>query len=87
MKSKIITSSILGLTIPWLYFLFVNIEPLRYINSNNEVTTIGSSGILGFIEFHGAAKSLIIYCQSFAICTAAVFMICLIYDLVGKNLK
>jgi len=84
MKAKLITSILLGFLLPWSYFLIVRSEPIRiYDQAGNE--TIGSSGIVGFIEFYGIVDSLIVYSQAAIVCTLIVFVICFIYEKIAKK--
>lgn len=85
MKAKIITSVLLGLLIPWIYFLIVTVGSIRtYDPIGNEI--IGPRGVIAFIEFNGVIDSPIIYGKAAIVCILFVFTICSIYDLIAKNL-
>ena len=84
MKAKTITSVLLGLLIPWIYFLVVTVGSIRtYDPIGNEI--IGPKGVIAFIEFNSIIDSLIIYGKAAIVCILFVFVICSIYDLVAKN--
>ena len=89
MKSKILTSSFLGLLFPWTYFLFVTVSPLRvYDQSGTEITATessGSGGVLSFIEFNGIGGSLFIYMKVAVICALFVLVACFTYDFIAKK--
>lgn len=85
MKSKLLTSLIVGLVLPWAYFLVVTVGPVREISESGEV--IGKSGIAGFIQFHGFADALIIYAQAIAVCGVLAFGICWVKVAVDHALK
>lgn len=76
MKSKIVTSVLAGLLIPWSYFLFVQAGPIRTYTADGE-EIIGESGVNGFIQFHGLQDSLIAYGKAGAICALVAFVVCL----------
>ena len=85
MKSKIITSLIVGLLMPWTYFLVVTVGPVREISESGEV--IGKAGVAGFIEFHGIADALVIYVEVSAVCGVLAFGICWLNEAVAHALK
>lgn len=80
MKSNLLTSLIVGMVLPWTYFLFVSVGPVREIGESGEV--IGKSGIEGFIQFHGLTDALVIYVQASAACAVLAFGICLLKEAV-----
>lgn len=84
MKSKLITSGLGGLLIPWAYFLFVQVGPVRTFTDGEE--TIGESGIAGFIQFHGWQDALVAYGKAGVVCAAVVFVICLIDGAIERAL-
>jgi hypothetical protein len=84
MKPKLITSVLLGLLIPWSYFLVVTVGPIRsYDQSGPE--SIGPAGLAGFIEFEGIVGSILIYSKATIVCALLVFIICTIYDVIAKR--
>ena len=84
MKPKLITSILLGLLMPWSYFLVVTIGPLRsYDEAGNE--TIGPGGLAGFIEFEGIVGSLLIYSKTAGVCAFVVFIVCSIYEIIKQK--
>lgn len=85
MKSKLLTSLIVGLVMPWTYFLVVTVGPVREIGESGEV--IGKSGVAGFIQFHGFADALVIYAQAGAVCAVLAFGICWLKEAVDHVLK
>ncbi|MFB2707241.1 hypothetical protein [Marinobacter shengliensis] len=85
MKSKFLTSLIVGLVLPWTYFLVVTVGPVREISESGEV--IGKSGVAGFIQFHGFADALMIYAQAIAVCGVLAFGICWLKEAVDHVLK
>ena len=85
MKSKLLTSLIVGLILPWTYFLVVTVGPVREISESGEV--IGKSGVAGFIQFHGFADDLVIYVQASAVCGVLAFGICWLKEAVDHALK
>ena len=85
MKSKILTSLIVGLVMPWTYFLVVTVGPVREVSDSGEV--IGKSGVAGFIQFHGLADALVIYVQANVVCGVLAFGICLLKEAVDHALK
>jgi len=77
MKAKMVTSILSGLLIPWLYFLFVTVSPMTVYEEGEPVgPSRGASGITLFLEHNGIIESLVIYGQSAASITLAVFAIC-----------
>ena len=86
MKAKLITSILFGILIPWLYFVFVNVGPIRYYDVDGD-DIIGASGIAGFIEFNGITDSILIYLQAILVCTLLVLFVCGAYDFIQKKLK
>ena len=82
MKAKLITSGLLGLMLPWTYFLVVKIGPIRTHDQFGEVS-FGASGVLGFIEFIGLTDAILIYTKAVLACTLAVFLICVVYDAIS----
>ncbi len=82
MKAKLITSSLFGLLLPWTYFLVVNIGPIRkYDELGNE--SVGSGGVLGFLEFYGFTDALVIYLKAALGCALAVFIVCVAYEVIA----
>jgi hypothetical protein len=79
MKSKLVTSLILGPLLPWVYFLFVTVGPARYTDSDGNTTIGESGGVTGFIEFYGALESTIIYVKTSLTCAVLVFSVCIVY--------
>ncbi|PPI85633.1 hypothetical protein KEHDKFFH_04180 [Marinobacter maroccanus] len=75
MKSKLITSVLAGLLVPWSYFLLVQVGPIRTYSDGKEI--IGESGVAGFIQFHGWQDALVLYGKAGAVCAAVAFIICL----------
>ena len=88
MKAKIITSTIFGLFLPWLYFLIADTHTMNVYHSGvliKEATQ--ASDIELFIEFHGLQQSLIFYLQSFFAFFLLVFAICSVNNQIAKLLK
>ncbi|PUB80787.1 MAG: hypothetical protein DBP02_20210 [gamma proteobacterium symbiont of Ctena orbiculata] len=82
MKAKLITSSVVGLLLPWTYFVIVNIGSIRKYDQLGK-ESIGSSGILGFIDFNGFTDALVIYVKTVFACALVVFFICVVYDVIA----
>ncbi|MCU7921031.1 MAG: hypothetical protein KZQ95_22130 [Candidatus Thiodiazotropha sp. (ex Epidulcina cf. delphinae)] len=82
MKAKLITSSLLGFMLPWTYFLVVNVGPIRIYDQFGK-ESVGSSGVLGFIEFNGLLDALIIYAKAALACALVVFIVCVVYDVIA----
>jgi hypothetical protein len=85
LKSKLLTSLIVGLALPWTYFLFVTVGPVREYSEPGEV--IGESGVAGFIQFHGFADASMIYAQAIAVCGVLAFGICWLKEAVDHALE
>lgn len=85
MKSTLITSLIVGIVLPWAYFLIVTVGPVREIGESGEV--IGASGVEGFIQFHGLAEALLVYAQAGAVCGVVAFCVCLLKEALDYVLK
>jgi hypothetical protein len=85
LKSKLLTSLIVGLIMPWAYFLVVTVGPVREISESGEV--IGKSGVAGFIKFHGLADALGIYVQASAVCGVLAFGVCWLNEAIAHALK
>lgn len=77
MKSKILTSILVGLVLPLSYFLFVTVSTLDVYEDGKLVNEgSGKIGVSAFIEFNGILGSLIIYCQAAFFCFIVSFVIC-----------
>jgi len=85
LKSKLLTSLIVGLVMPWTYFLIVTVGPVREVTEFEEV--IGKSGIAGFIQFHGLFDTLVIYAQAGAVCAVLAFGICWLNEALAQALE
>lgn len=85
LRSKLLTSLIVGLVLPWAYFLVVTVSPVREISEYGEV--IGESGVAGFIQFYGFSDALVIYAQAIAVCGVLAFGICWAKEAVDHALK
>jgi hypothetical protein len=85
LKSNVLTSLIVGLILPWTYFLIVTVGPVREISESGEV--IGKSGVAGFIQFHGFSDALVIYVQAIAVCAVLAFCTCLLKQALDHALK
>ena len=85
MKSNLITSLLVGIVLPWAYFLIVTVGPVREIGESGLV--IGPSGIEGFIQFNGLSDALVIYFQAGAVCAVVAFCICLLKEALDHVLK
>lgn len=83
MKAKMITSSLLGLMLPWSYFLIVTVSPIRSFDQSGN-KTVGAGGLAGFVEFNGLGGSLFIYAKAVVFCALVVFIICEIYEAIAK---
>ncbi|MEC7816548.1 MAG: hypothetical protein VX939_09760 [Pseudomonadota bacterium] len=85
MKAKFLTSLIVGLLLPWTYFLVFTVGPVREISESGEV--VGESGLAGFIQFYGFADALVIYAQAIAVCGVVAFGICCLKEAMDHALK
>lgn len=85
MKNRFVICTLIGLIFPWLYFVFITVNPVKYIRANGNVTE-GSRGIAGFIEFNGLAGSLFIYLQAIIVCTVFVLIIFRIYNAINNKI-
>lgn len=88
MTAKIITSTVFGLMLPWLYFFITDTHSMDLYHSGvliKEATQAGEIEL--FIEFHGWKKSLIFYLQSFLACFLATYNICFANNIIEKKLK
>lgn len=85
MKPNLITSLLIGIVLPWAYFLIVTVGSVREIGEFGEV--IGPSGIEGFIQFFGLSDALVIYFQTGAVCAVVAFCICLLKEALNHVLK
>lgn len=83
MKSKLVTSVLAGLIVPWSYFLVVQVGPIRTYVDGKEV--IGESGIAGFVQFYGWQDALVAYGKAGALCAAVAFMICLVNGAIERS--
>jgi TRAP-type C4-dicarboxylate transport system permease small subunit len=60
MRTQTKVCLLISLLLPFTYFLFINVGPIRYIDAaGNQMT--GPGGIQGFIEFYGLVLSLAFY--------------------------
>jgi hypothetical protein len=88
MTAKIITSTVFGLLLPWLYFFITDTHSMNLYHSGvliKEATQ--ASEVELFIEFHGWQQSLIYYLKSFLACFFVAFAICSANNLIAKRLK
>ncbi len=85
MKNRLVISTLIGSILPWLYFVFITVSPVKYISANGNVTE-GSRGVAGFIEFNGLSGSLFIYLQAIIVCTVFVLIIYSIYNVINKQI-
>lgn len=88
MAAKIITSTIFGLLLPWLYFFITDTYSMSLYHSGQLIKeATQASEVELFIEFHGWQQSLIFYLQSFLACFFVAFAICSANSLIAKRLK
>lgn len=88
MMAKIITSTVFGLLLPWLYFFITDIQSMNLYHSGVLIKEASqASEVELFIEFNGWQQSLIYYLQSFFTCFLAAFAICSTNNLIAKKLK
>lgn len=88
MTAKIITSTVFGLLLPWLYFFITDTHSMNLYHSGvliKEATQASELEI--FIEFHGWQQSLVLYLQSFFAVFLLAFAICSANNLIAKALK
>ncbi len=83
-KAKFITSIILGLIIPWLYFIFVTVGTVKTFDQEGNVL-VGPNGLASFIEFNGFLGSLAIYSEAIAISGFLVFCVCTLYEIIAEK--
>lgn len=84
MKVKLLASASLGLLMPWLYFIFVSLGPIRYVGGNAG-SSLGQSGVASFVAFYGGLDAVFIYMQTALISSFVVFVVFYIYSRV-KNI-
>ncbi len=82
MKAKLITSLLIGSILPWFYFILVSVGQVRYLDQDGNLTKFGSSGVIGFFEYHGLMEAALIYGQSILVCATAIVLVCYCYDFV-----
>lgn len=88
MTAKIITSTVFGLLLPWLYFFITETYPMNLYHSGVLIKEAAqASEVELFIQFHGWQQSLIFYLQSFFACFLVAFAICSANNLIAKKLK
>ncbi len=88
MTAKIITSTVFGLLLPWLYFVFTETYPMNLYHSGVLVKeAIQTNEVELFIEFHGWKQSLILYLKSFIVCFLVAYVISTANNLISKKLK
>ena len=91
MKTKLITSALFGLLLPWTYFLLVKIQPLKlYDEYGNDITSLSTprnGGFIGFLEFHGFWESLFVYFQAFIVCSLFIFAVCTAHEFISSKIK
>ena len=85
MRSKIITSLIAGLALPWFYFVVFTVGSVVTFSPEGE-RIIGKSGIAGFVQFHGVSGAFLIYLKATAVCTGLAFSVLLLEALVRRAL-
>ena len=84
MKPKLITSIVFGILVPWLYFVVVTVGPARHVGTEGK-SNIGSSGISGFIEFHGIIGATEMYIKTALLCAGFVYIICTAYTYIEAH--
>lgn len=88
MTAKIITSTVFGLLLPWLYFFITDTYSMNLYHSGVLIkAATKASEVELFIEFHGWQQSLIFYLQSFVVCFLMAYSICFANDIIEKKLK
>ena len=79
---------LMGILLPWVYFLFVKISPMNiYENGVLVRKATQQSGIASFVEFNGVTGSLMIYLKVFAILFVATYLICTLNEFFKKQFQ
>lgn len=67
---------------PWAYFLVVNVGPIRVYDEFG-TESVGSSGVLGFIEFYGLPDAVIIYAKVAMAFALLILFACFVHDVIA----
>jgi hypothetical protein len=88
MAAKIITSTIFGLLLPWLYFFISDTYAMNLYKDGVLINlAVQKSEVEAFLEFYGWKQSLLFYLKYFLVYFAVTYAICTINNVTAKRLK